>query len=134
MFTYASSEPPLRPSPRTLMSLNVTIGSRKLPMPSVAQAPIVAPPKNIAAMQREPGSGKRVFVCVNFRMLLLLSIVVWTICRRPFVTLRGRRRGHFLLQISPPLEAFGDFLLESEGSRLVEDAAAQLLGQVLLRD
>src|ERR1700736_1327577 len=62
------------------------------------------------------------------------TLVVRTICRLPFVTLRGRRRGHFLLQISPPLEAFGDFLLESEGSRLVEDAATQLLRQVLLRD
>src|SRR5205814_8220362 len=50
------------------------------------------------------------------------------------VPLRGRGAGHFCLQVSPPLEAFRDFLLESEGSRLVEDAPAQLLRQILLRD
>src|SRR5882762_937353 len=50
------------------------------------------------------------------------------------ITLLRRLTRRFRLQVSPPGEAFRDFLLESEGSRLVEDAAAQLLGQELLRD
>src|SRR4051812_27239934 len=83
---------------------------------------------------------------LRFRILLILfllavvrrigrrTVVVSPVVGRPFVTWCGRRRGHFCLQVCPPLEAFRDFLLESEGSRLVEDAAAQLLRQVLLRD
>src|ERR1700681_3405384 len=112
MLRYASSEPPLRPSPRTLTCLNDTIGSLKPAIPSDAHADIPA-----IATSINPSLVLRLIL----RMLVLLAFVrrfrrrtrvVRSICGRPLVTLRGRRRGHFRLQISPPLEAFRDLLLE----------------------
>src|SRR3954467_12648385 len=136
MLRYASSDPPLRPSPRTLRSLNETIGSlNPARPPSVAHADMAPIASSVTAN-----------LILRFRILLILfllavvrrigrrTVVVSPVVGRPFVTWCGRRRGHFCLQVCPPLEAFRDFLLESEGSRLVEDAAAQLLRQVLLRD
>src|SRR5436305_12188008 len=133
---YASSEPPVRPSPRTCRSLNVTIGSANPPSaPSDAHAAVPVTATRIA-----PSIILRLII---LRILFLLA-VVRRVCRRtvvvsaivvgPFVILGGRLSGHFCLQIGPPLEALCDFLLESEGSRLVEDAATQLLRKVLLRD
>src|SRR3954468_15394010 len=101
----------------------------------------------IRRLQKSRALLPRVSSCAGWDFsFFVLLVLVRRILRRGLFTVgkalsaarsvpfRGRGAGHFCLQICPPLEAFGDFLLESEGSRLIEDAAAQLLRQVLLRD
>src|SRR5687767_2438054 len=114
MLSTTSTDPPLKPSPRSFASLKCTTGSRNVLRPSVAQ----------------PASA----IVANAANAILFFIGQSSLDFRfsPFIILRPSPR--FRLQLRPPGHSSRDVFLEAERPRLVEHSPPELFRQILLRD